>query len=167
MIMTRYSKEFKDAIIKRMMPPQNESVVSISRETGVSENTLYQWKRKARANGFAVPAGEEESEKWTTHDKFLIVVETVAMSEVELAEYCRSKGLFVEQVQAWRDACMQANGGVAQEAAKLHRSNKEKDKQIKKLNSELKRKEAALAETAALIVLKKKAQAIWGANEDE
>lgn len=165
--MAYYSEEFKSSIIQRMMPPQNESVTSIAKETGVSENTLYQWKRKARANGFAVPAGEEESEKWSTQDKFLIVVETASLSEVELAEYCRSKGLFAEQVQAWRDACMQANGGVAHEAAKLHRSNKEKDKEIKKLTSELKRKEAALAETAALIVLRKKAQAIWGENEDE
>lgn len=165
--MAHYSKEFKESIIKRMMPPNSESIASIARETGLSENTLHMWKRKARANGFAVTAGEEGSEKWTTQDKFLIVVETAALSEIELAEYCRSKGLFVEQVQAWRDACMQANGGVAQEAAKLQRSNKEKDKEIKKLTSELKRKEAALAETAALIVLRKKAQAIWGENEDE
>lgn len=165
--MARYSEEFKNAIIKRMIPPNNESVASIARETGLAENTLYQWKRKARANGFAVPGGEESSEKWTTHDKFLIVVETAALSEIELAEYCRSKGLYAEQIEAWRNACMQANGGVAEEAAKLQRLNKEKDKEIKKLASELKRKEAALAETAALIVLRKKAQAIWGENEDE
>jgi transposase len=165
--MARYSEEFKFSIIKRMMPPNNESAASISRETGLSEQTLYQWKRKARAKGFAVPAGESEPEKWTTKDKFLIVVETATLSEIELAEYCRQKGLFVEQVEAWRDACMQANGGVAEEATKLQKANKEKDKEIKLLETELKRKEKALAETAALIVLRKKAQAIWGDPEDE
>ncbi|PHJ36939.1 transposase [Desulforamulus profundi] len=111
--MTRYSDEFKYSIIKRMMPPNNESVNSIARETGLSEGTLHSWKKKARANGIAVPGGEPEAEKWRTQDKFLIVVETASLSEIELAEYCRSKGLFVEQVEAWRDACMQANGGVA------------------------------------------------------
>jgi transposase len=165
--MAHYSKEFKFSIVKRMMPPNNESAASISRETGLAEATLYQWKRKARANGMAVPAGEIEPEKWSTKDKFLIVVETASLSEIELAQYCRSKGLFVEQVQAWCDACMQANGGVAEEATKFQRSNKEKDKEIKKLEAELTRKEKALAEFAALAVLRKKAQAIWGDNEDE
>lgn len=62
---------------------------------------------------------------------------------------------------------MQANGGVAEEAFRLNKESKEKDKEIKKLQNELKRKEAALAETAALIVLRKKAQAIWGDSEED
>ncbi|RYD01541.1 hypothetical protein N752_30025 [Desulforamulus aquiferis] len=123
----RHSDEFKYSIIKRMMPPNNESVNVISRETGLSVGTLHSWKRKARANGIAVPGGESETEKWSTQDKFLIVVETASLSEIELAEYCRSKGLFVEQVQAWRDACMQANGGVAQQAAQLQKDLRQRE----------------------------------------
>ena len=72
-----------------------------------------------------------------------------------MAEYCRRKGLYVEQVQSWRDACMQANGGVAQEATRLHKDLREKEREIKRLEVELRRKEAALAETAALLVLRK------------
>ena len=94
-------------------------------------------------------------------------METAQLSEVEIAEYCRSKGLFVEQVQAWRDACMQANGGVAQEATRLHKDLREKEREIKRLEQELRRKESALAETAALLVLRKKANAIWGEGEDD
>ncbi|ABO51627.1 transposase IS3/IS911 family protein [Desulforamulus reducens MI-1] len=165
--MTRYSDEFKYSIIKRMMPPNNESVKAISKETGLSEGTLHAWKKKARANGIAVPSGEPEAERWSTQDKFLIVVETASLSEIEMAEYCRSKGLFVEQVEAWRDACMQANGGIAQQAAQLQKDLRQKDRELKDLQKELKRKEAALAETAALLVLRKKAQAIWGDPEDE
>jgi len=165
--MTRYSEEFKYSIIKRMMPPNNESVNSISKETGLSEATLHSWKKKARANGIAVPSGEPKAERWSTQDKFLIVVETASLNEIEMAEYCRSKGLFVEQVEAWRDACVQANGGIAQQAAKLQKDLRQKDRELKDLQKELKRKEAALAETAALLVLRKKAQAIWGDPEDE
>jgi transposase len=165
--MARYSEEFKYTIIKRMMPPNNESVSPIARETGLSEGTLYNWKKQARANGMAVPGGEPETERWSTQDKFLIVVETASLSEVELAEYCRSKGLYVEQVQAWHDACMQANGGIAQQAAQLQKDLRQKDRELKDLHKELKRKEAALAETAALLVLRKKAQAIWGDPEDD
>ena len=89
------------------------------------------------------------------------------MSEIELAEYGRSKGLYIEQIQAWRDACMQANGGIAQQASQLQKENRIKDREIKQLSQELRRKESALAETAALLVLRKKARAIWGDNEDE
>ncbi|MEG6616204.1 helix-turn-helix domain-containing protein [Peptococcaceae bacterium 1198_IL3148] len=101
--MARYSAEFKYSIIQRMMPSNNESVSAISKETGLSVATLHDWKKKARANGIAVPGGEIETEKWSTQDKFLIVVETASLSEIEMAECCRSKGLFVEQVEAWRD----------------------------------------------------------------
>lgn len=165
--MTRYSEEFKYSIIKRMMPPNNESVHFISRETGLSVSTLHTWKKKARANGIAVPSGEPEAERWSTQDKFLIVVETASLSEIKMAEYCRSKGLYVEQVEAWRDACMQANGGVAQQAAQLQKDLRQKDKELKDIQKELRRKEAALAEAAALLVLRKKAQAIWGDPVDE
>ncbi len=87
--MARYSEKFKYSIIQRMMPPKSESVSSISRETGLPEGTLYSWKKQARVKGIAVPGGEPESERWSTQDKFLIVVETASLSEIELAEYCR------------------------------------------------------------------------------
>lgn len=164
--MARYTKEFKSTIIQRMMPPQNESAEAISRETGIPESTLYSWKKTARSKGYAMPAGEQESERWSAQDKFLIVVEIVGLSEAELAEYCRSKGLYVEQVQTWRDACMQANGGVAQRLTELQKDLRKTEKEKKKLEQELRRKDAALAETAALLVLRKKAHAIWGDGED-
>ena len=61
---------------------------------------------------------------------------------------------------------MQANGGVAQEAARIQKELRLKERELKKLSQELRRKEAALAETAALLVLRKKADAIWGDGED-
>ncbi|EAO9488648.1 transposase, partial [Salmonella enterica] len=73
----------------------------------------------------------------------------------------------VEQVEAWRDACMQANGGIAEQASKLQKDLRTKEQEVKTLSRELQRKEAALAETAALLVLRKKAQAIWGDQGDE
>lgn len=115
----------------KMMPPLNQAVSEIARETGLSEATLHQWRKQARTKGMAVPSGEQEVERWSTQDKFLIMMETALLSEVELAEYCRSKGLYVEQVQAWSDACMQANGGVAQQATRLQKDLREKDREIK------------------------------------
>lgn len=164
--MAMYDEDFKLSIIQRMMPPHSESVSSISNETGIPEVTLYKWKKQARDKGIPVPNSQVQTERWSTQDKFLIVVETATMTEIELSEYCRSKGLYVEEVQAWKDACLQANGGIAKQATRLQKELREKDKEIKQLNKELHRKESALAETAALLVLRKKVQAIWGDEED-
>jgi len=162
-----YSPEFKEAMLRRMLPPNNESITKIAREEGLSEQTLRNWRDKARKDGYAAPGTDANPEDWSTQDKFLIVVETASLSEAELAEYARKKGLYVEQIRAWRDACMNANGGVAKEAARLNRELKESQKERKKLEKELQRKEKALAEAAALLVLTKKANAIWGDPEEE
>ena len=101
-----YSPELKEALLRRMLPPNNESISKISKEEGISEQTLRNWRDKARADGIAAPGKDALPDEWSTQDKFLIVVETASMNETELAEYARKKGLYVEQIKAWRDACM-------------------------------------------------------------
>jgi transposase len=83
-----------------MMPPNNESVKSISIDTSISEQSLYKWRKKARNDGNAIPGNGQTSERWSSEDKFLVVLETYAMNEINLAEYCRKKGLYKEQIDA-------------------------------------------------------------------
>ena len=163
----KYSKEYRESILRRIMPPNSESIARIAKEEGISEQTLRNWQKRARRDGYAALGTDAQSEEWSTQDKFVIVVETASMNESELAEYARKKGLYVEQIKAWRDACMNANGGIAKEAARLNRALKDSQKERRKLERELHRKEKALAEAAALLVLRKKARAIWGDPEDE
>ncbi len=163
----RYSQEQKESIIKRMMPPNNESVSKISKEEGISDVTLYKWRRQARAAGVATPGNGQTSDKWSSQDKFLIVMETFVMNEIELAEYCRKKGLYREQIEAWKSVCLQANGQAFDQAKKLNGALKEEQQRAKQLEKELQKKEKALAEAAALLLLRKKAQAIWGDDEEE
>ena len=161
-----HSPELKEAVLRRLLPPNSESITKVSREEGIPQGTLTRWKNEAKAQGIAAPTGEN-AETWSTQDKFLIVVETASMNESDLAEYARKKGLYVEQIKAWRDACVNANGGIAREAANLHHELKESQKARKKLEKEIQRKDKALAEAAALLVLSKKANAIWGDPEEE
>ena len=161
-----YSPEYKEAMLRRMLPPNNESIKKIAKEEGLSEQTLRNWRDKARKEGYAAPGKDSTPDDWNTQDKFLIVVETASLNETELAEYARKKGLYVEQIKAWKDACINANGGIAKEAARLNRELKDSQKERIKLEKELQRKEKALAEAAALLVLSKKANAIWGDPED-
>ena len=94
-----YRKEFKDAILRRILPPNNESIATIAREKGLSEQTLRNWRDKARKAGYAAPGTDAVPDEWNTQDKFLVVIETASLNETELAEYARKKGLYVEQSQ--------------------------------------------------------------------
>ena len=163
--MKQYSDEFKSSVIAKMFPPHNISVPDLAREHGIPKDTLYSWRiNQQRAGGVAL-TNSATSDGLSSAQKFSIVVETARLNEVELGEYCRRQGLYPEQISAWRETCMQANTRVSD---KINRAKvTHQAKQIKQLETELRRKEKALAEAAALLVLQKKVQAIWGDNEDE
>lgn len=164
---TRYTKEIKDSAIERMMPPKNESIKSISDDLGISEQSLYKWRQAARNEGNAAPGNGQTSDHWNSEDKFLIVMETYSMNQAELAEYCRKKGLYKEQIDGWRVSCLNANTGELNQTKKLSHELKEEKKRVTEIEKDLRKKEKALAEAAALLLLRKKARAIWGDQEDE
>ena len=83
-----------------------------------------------------------------------------------VSEYCRKKGLFPEQIQQWKHSCISGNQSEADKRKQQAQERKADKKRIKELERELKRKDAALAETAALLVLRKKLNAYWGEDED-
>lgn len=158
--MKRYSPERKEAAIQKMMPPSNTPISTLAVETGITEATLYNWRKQAKCRGLAVPGDGKNAENWTSSDKFTVVLETAALNEAELAEYCRKKGLYAEQISMWKQACMGANATAAEQEKTLKEQTKKDKKRIKGLEVDLRRKEKALAETAALLVLRKKANAI-------
>jgi transposase-like protein len=162
-----YPKERKEAVLKKMLPPHNKPIPEIAKEEGISEGTLYNWRNAARAEGRLMPDGDSTPAGWSARDKFAAVVETAAMNEAELSAYCRQRGLYAEQIEQWREACEQANDWDRTQNQRLKASRKADEKRIKELELDLRKKEKALAETAALLVLRKKAQAIWGDAEDE
>ena len=114
-----------------------------------------------------MPGNGKNAAEWSSADKFGVVLETASFNEAELAQYCRSKGLFVEQVSQWREVCQQANAAPSELNRELREQSKSDRKEIKQLKKDLQRKEKALAEAAALIILRKKAQAIWGEPEED
>jgi len=162
-----YSKEFKDSVIKRMMPPNPVSVPQLCKETGVSDVTLYKWRKEYRNGGIAVPGDHSKPGNWTAEDKLAVVIETAGLNSAQLSEYCRRKGLYPEQIHQWKTAALSGYQRNAQVEKEKSRCRQEDKKQIKRLESELKRKEKALAETAALLVLSKKCEAIWGISEED
>jgi len=165
--MNAYSAERKEALLRRMMLPENASVSLLARESGITEQTLYAWRRQVKERGMVVPGDGKNPEAWSSEDNFAVVLETAGLNTAELGEYCRRKGLLVEQITTWNDACRTANASAAQQAREQRQQSKDDKKRIGALEKELRRKEKALAEAAALLILRKKAQAIWGDKEDD
>ena len=165
--MPHYSVERKASVLKKLLPPHNLSVSEVSELEGISEATLYNWRLQAKRQGVAVPGSGKTTDNWSAEAKFAVVVETATMNESELSEYCRSKGLYPEQIKTWKQACIEGQLDEAARRKQEREQAKQDKKKIKELERELKRKEKALAETAALLVLRKKLNALWGENEDD
>ena len=151
-----------------MLPPNNMPLRRLSQEEGISQATLAKWRAKARAKGQFLPDANAGPQGWTSRDKLAAVIETAPMNAVDLGEYCRRRGVYPEQLRVWREACERANDWERAATTRISRETRDDKKRIKDLERDLARKEKALAEAAALIILRKKAEAIWGRRgEDE
>lgn len=162
----KYPKEMKEAVVARMLSGE-ETMADINRETGININTLYRWRDAAQQKGLTATTKYKNADKWSSQDKFTVVLETANLSEIEFSEYCRNKGIYPEQVKEWKSACINANDGEKASNPKANKELREERREKEKLAKELQRKEKALAEAAALLVLRKKADAIWGMEEED
>jgi transposase len=160
-----YPKIIKEAALEKMFHT-DLSLRYISDELGIPRATLHGWKKQ-----FALVINDKElintpAESWTPEEKFAVVLESATLSEVELNTYCREKGVYPGQIKAWREACIRGN----QPQDKLLRREGNYQHQKRKINAlerELKHKEKALAEIAALLVLRKKYDTLWEESEDD
>jgi len=143
------------------------SVAEVSKEEGISRATLYYWRQQLRQSGAAVPNSNTSSEQWSAQTKLAIIAETYSMTENELSQYCRAKGLYLEQIKNWRNECMQGFKSSKEQGSEAKKQAKEDKLEIKELKKELRYKEKALAETAALLVLRKKLKAFYGEEHED
>ena len=156
--MPRYSLERKEAVLKKLLPPENQPVPTASEAEGISQGTLYNWLCQIRDGGGVVPGSRtNNSEQWSAEAKLAAVLETQPLNEAERAEYCRQKGLYPEQIERWRLACLSGMSNKEPSNEPL----KEARNEIKRLKRRVERKDRALAESASLLVLSKKFQALW------
>lgn len=139
-----------------MLPPLSVPVSELVRQEGISDVTLYHWRKQVIARG------EKVGQELSGEAKLAAVVETAHLSEGELSRYCREKGLYPEQVKAWWRACIEGQeAGRRRQQVDGARARADQLR-IRELERELQRKEKALAEAAALLMLRKKMNALWG-----
>ncbi len=160
--MARYGQAFKDRAVARMLPPESASPEAVSREIGIGVETLERW----RAESLSKPLSKRE---WTAAARLEAVITTAAMDEATRSAWCRENGVYPQQLVEWRTSATQALA-APEEARASPSQTREDRRRIKELEREVRRKDKALAETAALLVLSKKCEAIFRRNmegEDE
>jgi transposase len=142
-----------------LLPPESAAVEVVAREIGGGADTLERWRSEALSR----PA---RGRAWTAAARFEAVLTTAALDEAGKSAWCRANGVYPQELAAWRTAATQALA-EPEEARASPQATKEDRRRIKELERELCRKDKALAETAALLVLSKKAAAIFNKGEDE
>jgi len=155
----RYGQAFKDRAVARLLPPESAAVEVVARELGVAVVTLERW----RADALSMPARERA---WTAAARFEAVLATAAMDETSKSAWCRENGVYPQELEQWRQAATQALA-EPEDARASHRETKADRRRIKELERELHRKEKALAEAAALLILSKKLEGIFPKDKDE
>jgi transposase-like protein len=163
-----YGEKFKARAVARMTGEGRRSAHALSKELGVPQPTLSRWLRGARN---VVVVGDESEKKperrpedWSPNEKLEAVLEAAGLGEEELGRWLRVRGLTEAHLQRWREA-LEDRASEVFSPSKSSGSGKASRKREKELERELRRKEKALAETAALLVLRGKLQALW-ADED-
>lgn len=159
----RYDEDFKDWVVLQMMPPLNRSVAELAVTLSLTPQSLRVWRQMARDKGLIVPGNGKTSDQWSSADKFNAVMETAPLSEMELSQYCRIKGIYPEQIQQWRVICQKANTFVDLNPNGVKSAEQ---RRIKVLERQLIKSDAERAEAVALLDLRKKANAIWGKDKD-
>ena len=156
-----YSEGFKDAAVKKMLEPGARSVAALSKELGVSEQSLYNWRNRLRVtetNGIK----DRTPRQWTPRERYDAILQAASLTEEMYGEWLRTQGLRSDDIDTWTKElrAMTSTTKDKEELRELRKKNKE-------LERELHRKDKALAEVSALLVLKKKVDLLWGGSEDK
>lgn len=154
--MTRpFSQAYKQKMIERLTGKDAVSARQASQETGISQETLSRWLRDARSLPLMAPR-KRRTKPWSIEEKARVLTETASLTGGELANYLEQQGLLLAELEQWKLALDEEG-----------RASIATTKRIRKLERELARKEKALAEAAALLVLKKKVEDLWEDEDDD
>ena len=142
-----------------MLPPESAAVEIVAREVGVAVGTLGRWREDAQSR----PA---RGRAWTAAARLEAVITTAALDQAGKSAWCRQHGVYPTELDKWRSSATAALA-EPEEARASPQATRQDKRRIKELERDLLRKDRALAETAALLVLSKKVAAIFNKGEDE
>ena len=165
--MALFSQEFKvQSVEKAFTRHPDQTLKNIADNLGVGYSTLHKWIRLAKNNKLESPkklmSKEKSPQDWNKTQRLEAIMHCHGLNDEQVSRYCRENGLYPHHLKEWKTDFLSDRQG----AESLSRQEQKKlKKENKRLQQELNRKDRALSETAALLVLSKKCQAIWGEKE--
>jgi len=157
--MARYGQTFKDRAVARLLPPSSMALEVVAREVGIGTGTLQRWHDDVQSRS-------ARGRAWTAAARLDAVITTAAMDEASKSAWCREHGAYPAELTKWQ---VSATAALAEpeEARASPQATRHDKRRIKELERDLLRKDRALAETAALLVLSKKVAVIFHKGEAE
>lgn len=158
----KYSSEFKDAVISKILNRGSQTIADVCRQEGLALSVGGRWFY----NRDIVPVMKKQksSGQWTAEAKLKAVIQSNNLSEEELGIFLRKEGLHSHQVTAWRAEILSALDSFSKKPGSVKDN---RDQRIRELEQDLHRKDKALAEASALLILQKKVNLIWGNKSGE
>lgn len=162
----RYSLAFRNGVLRKVLPPENRSVYQVAREAGISAITIHSWMNKLKEGKLELtPEGTDPTPReLTASQKFRLLMEGRQLPTEARGEWLRTNGLHSEHLTLWEQELANL---MTVKQDNLKSEVRDLKKQVKDLERELNRKEKAMAEVVALLVLKKKLDAKYGVDEED
>ena len=158
-----YSSELKESIKKRFQAPNPPRISELTAETGISVTTLYSWRRETGYSKYKTDSPHRRS----ADEKWRLITEADCLSGEELGGFLRREGIYLAHLDKWKTEALEALKPMSNKRKIKSKKERGVAKRIKQLEAELKRKDKALAEAAALLLLSKKAEALWAEEDDD
>ena len=162
-----YSEAFRAKMVQRMLGPNKQSANALADEVGINQPTLSRWLRDVRILGDTMTdkrRTKKNTPRWTSSEKLRIVVAASQLEDHEFGAFLRREGVHEHQLEQWRSTVLAA---LDADGAKKRSGPSPEAKELVAVQRDLHRKNKALAEVSALLVLKKKADLIWGVEDDD
>lgn len=156
-----YSEDFKEQALAKIYSRGDRTIQSVADDLNINIFTLKNWMSdKTLADKNPLKTKPKRPEDWSAEKRLAALQETYGLESEALNAWCRERGVFSHQLERWKsDFCHPSNSSENREDTKTVRSLKAENQRLER---ELNRKEKALAEAAALLVLQKKYRALLG-----
>lgn len=161
-----YTQGFKARMIQRMAGPEGITANTLSREVGVAQPTLSRWLREGSLAQMTDETAKQRR-MWTPAQKLRVVQQTSQLTDDELGAFLRREGVHTSQLNEWLEVVKTASLAALTPSKRSRAKKSPEQKKIHALEKELNRKDRALAEVTAILVLKKRIQEIWGDADDD
>jgi len=172
---TKYTDSIKASVLSKALAPNAPSVIELAKEFNIPKGTIYTWVITRNNKNNTKERVQQRPKDQTPASKLQAVTDTLGKTEQEQSAYCRTQGIYHNHLEAWKQQILESLGAGASSRDKSSKAKEKENKvayqrieeEMKQLKSDLNRKDKALAELTALLVLKKKADLLWGGSEDD